>query len=196
MSTDSPATESEASDTGKRKDMKWYVVNTHSGYENKAKIALQERIDAAGLEDHFGEILIPVETVIESRRGEKRTTTRKFFPGYMLVQMKLTDQVWHLIKSTPKVTGFVGGGSNPPAMPEHEIQRILSQMQESEEQPDLVQTLEEGDNVRVNEGPFSNFTGVVEQVDVDKSRVRVLVSIFGRVVPVELEFGQVEKVSG
>lgn len=176
-------------------NMKWYVVNTHSGYENKAKIALQERIEASGLQDLFGDVLIPVETVIENKRGEKRTSTRKFFPGYMLVQMALTDETWHLVKSTPKVTGFVGGGKMPPAMPDHEIQRILGQMQESEEKPDLLQTIEEGDNVRVNEGPFSNFTGVVEQVDRDKARIRVLVSIFGRVVPVELEFGQVEKVT-
>src|SRR5690606_702198 len=110
------------------------------------------------LQDHFGEILIPVETVIENKKGEKRTSTRKFFPGYMLVEMALTDHTWHLIKSTPKITGFVGGGQTPPPMPEHEVQRILGQMKDSEEKPDLVQTIEEGDNVRVNDGPFSNFT--------------------------------------
>lgn len=176
-------------------EMKWYVVNAHSGYENKAKIALEERIESAGLNEQFGEILIPVETVMETKKGEKRTSTRKFFPGYMLVQMNLTDETWHIVKSTPKVTGFVGGGLKPPAMPEVEVHRILSQMRDSEEKPDLLQSIEEGDNVRVNDGPFSNFTGLVEQVDRDKGRVRVLVSIFGRVVPVELEFAQVEKVT-
>ncbi len=175
--------------------MKWYIVNAHSGFENKAKIALQERIEASTLKDFFGDILIPVETVIESKKGEKRTTTRKFFPGYLLVQMELTNETWHLVKSTPKITGFVGGGTTPPAMPDAEVQRILGQMKESIDKPDLLQSIEEGDNVRVTDGPFSNFTGSIEQVDRDKGRVRVLVSIFGRVVPVELEFGQVEKVS-
>ena len=175
--------------------MKWYIVNAHSGYENKAKIALEERIAASDLQDHFGQILIPVETVIENRKGEKRTSTRKFYPGYLLVQMTLTNETWHMVKATPKVTGFVGGGSKPPAMSEAEVARILGQMKASEEKPDLLQSLDEGDNVRVTDGPFSNFTGNVEQVDRDKGRIRVLVSIFGRVVPVELEFGQVEKVT-
>lgn len=175
--------------------MKWYIVNTHSGFESKAKLALEERVRNAGQQEHFGEILIPVETVVESKKGEKRTSTRKFFPGYMLVQMNLTNETWHLVKGTTRVTGFVGGSSNPPAMPEAEVARIRGQMKDSSEKPDLLQSIEEGDNVRVNDGPFSNFTGMVEQVDRDKGRVRVLVSIFGRVVPVELEFAQVEKVS-
>lgn len=176
-------------------EMKWYVVNTHSGYESKAKIALEERIAAAGAEDLFGEILIPVETVIENKKGERKTSTRKFFPGYIMVKMVLTDQTWHVVKSAPKISGFVGGGRTPPAMPEREVRRIVEQIKESEEKPDLLQTLEEGDNVRVTDGPFSNFNGVVERVDRDKGRIRVLVSIFGRVVPVELEFGQVERVT-
>lgn len=176
-------------------EMKWYIVNTHSGYENKAKIALQERIAAAGVEDLFEEILIPVETVIENKKGERKTSTRKFFPGYIMVKMLLTDRTWHVVKSAPKISGFVGGGRNPPAMPEREVRRIVEQIKESEEKPDLLQTLDEGDNVRVTDGPFSNFNGVVERVDRDKGRIRVLVSIFGRVVPVELEFGQVERVT-
>lgn len=174
---------------------KWYIVNTHSGFESKAKLALEERIRTAHVEEHFGEILIPVETVIENKKGEKRTATRKFFPGYLLVQMNLTNETWHLVKATPRVTGFVGGSANPPAMPDAEVQRIRAQMLDSSEKPDLLQSIEQGDTVRVSDGPFSNFTGMVEQVDRDKSRIRVLVSIFGRVVPVELEFGQVEKVS-
>ncbi len=177
-------------------EKKWYVVNTHSGYESKAKIALEERITSAGYQEHFGEILIPMETVIENKKGVKKTSTRKFFPGYMLVEMNLTDHTWHVVNSTPKVTGFVGGGLKPPPVPPHEVARIVSQMKDSEEKPDLLQSIEEGDNVRVTDGPFSNFTGTVEQVDRDKSRIRVLVSIFGRVVPVELEFVQVEKVTG
>ena len=178
-------------------NMKWYVVNTHSGYEAKARDALLKRAEQQGMADRFGRVLVPVETVVENRKGgERKTTTRKFFPGYILVQMELTDHTWHVVKDTPKVSGFVGGSKTPPAMPRHEIERIMKQMEQSEEKPGVVQKLNEGDNVRVTDGPFSNFNGVVEQVDQDKGRLRVLVSIFGRVVPVELEFEQVERVTG
>jgi len=179
-------------------EKKWYVVNTHSGYENKAKNAMEKRIAQLGMEEKFGEVLVPVETVLENKKlksGEQKTSTKKFFPGYILVEMILDDYSWHLVTGTPKVSGFVGGGKRPPAMPQKEIDRIKSQMEQSKETPDLVQALSQGDNVQVTDGPFSNFNGVVEEVDQDRKRIRVLVSIFGRVVPVELEFSQVERVT-
>lgn len=174
--------------------LKWYVVNTHSGFEKKAKEALLARAAAMGMGDKFGKILVPEETV---KTGQKKTT-RKFFPGYILVQMELTDHTWHVVKDTPKVSGFVGNGQKPVPMRPDEVQAILDSMDKSEAKPHERQTVAEGDQVRVTDGPFSNFNGVVEQVDSDKERqrIRVLVSIFGRVVPVELELKQVERVSG
>jgi transcriptional antiterminator NusG len=171
---------------------KWYVVNTHSGFENKAREALLARARLMGMEDKFGEVLVPVETI---KSGQKKTT-RKFFPGYILVEMHLTDHTWHVVKDTPKVSGFVGNGQKPLPMPPAEIDAIRNSMVKSETKPNERQALAEGDQVRVTDGPFSNFNGVVEQVDPDKGRLRVLVSIFGRVVPVELESKQVERVSG
>ena len=178
----------------KNNDLKWYIVNTHSGYENKAKIALMERIKAAKCEHEFGEILVPMETVVDTKKGEKKTSTRKFFPGYMLVQMNLTTETWHIIKATPKISGFVGSGTNPPAMSEKEVEKIRKSMNTTLEKTDVTKDLDVGNTVRVLEGPFINFTGTVEQVDREKSRLCVLVSILGRVVFVELEFVQVEKV--
>ena len=176
--------------------MKWYIVNTHSGCENRAKLSLEERIKSSNLKDKFGEVLVPVETTIESRKGgEKRQTTRKFFPGYMLVQMELTDETWHLVKGTAKVSGFVGGTTEPPAMSEAEVKRIIGKMNKSVEKPEAIANLELRDTVRVLDGPFVNFSGTVESLDRDKSRLCVLVSILGRVVPVELDFSQVEKVN-
>jgi len=175
--------------------MRWYIVNTHSGCENRAKLALEERIRTSHLQDKFGEVLVPVETTVENRRGTRRQTTRKFFPGYMIVQMELTDETWHLVKGTPKVSGFVGGATNPPSMSDAEVERIIGDMKTGVEKPDLLGTLDLKDTVRVLDGPFVNFTGSVESIDREKSRLCVLVSILGRVVPVELDFSQVERVN-
>lgn len=174
-------------------EMKWYVVHTHTGSEQKAKLALKEKIRQAKLEEQFGEILIPSENVIELVRGEKRTTSRKFFPGYMLVKMILNDLTWHLVKGTPKITGFIGNALNPPSVPEEEVLRVTNQMTEGTLKPRPKVQFEAGENVRVVDGPFVNFSGVVEEVNAEKGKLRVLVSIFGRSTPVELDFVQVEK---
>ncbi len=173
--------------------MKWYGVHTYSGYENKVKANLEERIRALGAEEMFGAVLIPSETVVELKKGERRTSTRKFFPGYILVQMELNDESWHVVKDTPKVTGFVGGGTNPPAIPDAEVNKITARMEEGVERPKPKVEFEVGETVRVVDGPFLNFTGVVEDVKPEKAKLKVMVSIFGRVTPVELEFIQVEK---
>jgi transcriptional antiterminator NusG len=175
--------------------MKWYGVHTYSGYENKVKLNLEERIRALGVEDCFGEILIPSETVVELKKGERKTSTRKFFPGYILVQMELNDETWHVVKDTPKVTGFVGGGTVPAAIPDEDVIKITARMEEDVERPKPKVAFEVGETVRVVDGPFLNFTGVVEDVKPDKGKLKVMVSIFGRVTPVELEFIQVEKTS-
>ena len=176
--------------------MKWYIVNTASGCENRAKLSLEERIRNSNLKDKFGEVLVPVETTIETKKnGEKRHSTRKFFPGYMLVQMELTDETWHLVKGTAKISGFVGGGTNESSsMSEDDVARIIGKMKTSVEKPDLSSALEIKDTVRILNGSFVNFTGTVESIDREKSRACVAVSILGRVVPVELEFSEVEKV--
>lgn len=171
----------------------WYVVHTHSGYEQKAKTALEERIRSLHMEQYFGEILVPAENVVEMVKGTKRTTTRKFFPGYVLIQMELNNETWHVVKNTPKVTGFVGYTKTPMPIPEHEVLRITNQMTEGAAKPKPVVSFEKGESVRVIDGPFSNFNGVVEEWDENKSKLRVLVSIFGRSTPVELDYGQVEK---
>ncbi len=175
--------------------MKWYGVHTYSGYENKVKLSLEERIRSLGYEDQFDEILIPSETVVEMRKGERRTSLRKFFPGYILVKMELNDETWHVVTGTSKVTGFVGGGQNPPAIPEFEVKKITDRMVEGVEKPKPKVLFDVGETVRVVDGPFLNFTGVVEDVRPDRGTLKVMVSIFGRVTPVELEFIQVEKTS-
>lgn len=172
---------------------KWYVVHTYSGYENKAKQSLEERVKNAGLDALFGEILIPTEQVVDVVKGTKRTTKRKFFPGYILINMVLNDNTWHVVKNTPKITGFVGNATKPPAIPEREVTRLTTQITEGTLKPTPRVLFNEGDNVRVNEGPFANFNGTVEDVKLEKRKVRVLVSIFGRSTPVELDFEQVEK---
>jgi transcriptional antiterminator NusG len=172
--------------------MKWYVIQAYSGFENKVKLSLLERIKQAGMEDQFGEILIPKENVQESRNGRKRLSARNFYPGYIFVQMNLSDQTWHLIKDTPKVSGFVGG-RHPTAVPEPEIDTIAKQVQEGTAKPKPRVVFEQGDHVRVIDGAFANFTGTIEEVNPDKQKVRVLVSIFGRATPVELDYTQVEK---
>lgn len=176
-----------------KKPMNWYVVHTYSGYENKAKQALEERIKREGLGDHFGAILIPTEEVVEMRRGKRRTSKRKFFPGYMLVEMAMSEETWYLVKSTPKITGFVGNSTRPPPVPAHEVKRITNQMVQGAERLTPKIVFEKGDSVRVVDGPFANFNGVIDEVESDKGKLRVLVSIFGRATPVEMEFVQVEK---
>ena len=172
--------------------LKWYGVHTYSGFENKVRLSLVERIKNLGLEESFGEVLIPSETVMELKKGEKKTSSRKFFPGYILVNMELNDETWHTVKETSKVTGFVGG-NNPVAIPEEEILKITRRMEEGAEKPRPKVQFEVGETVRVIDGPFLNFSGVVEDVKPDKAKLRVMVSIFGRATPVELEFMQVEK---
>ena len=174
--------------------MRWYVVHAYSGYEKKVAAALQERIELHKMQDRFGEVLVPTEEVIEMRGGQKRRSERKFFPGYVLVQMELADETWHLVKETPRVMGFIGGTSDKPApITEQEANSILNRVQEGVERPRPKVLFEPGEVVRINEGPFNDFNGVVEEVDYEKSRLRVEVSIFGRSTPVDLEFSQVEK---
>lgn len=171
----------------------WYVVHTYSGYEQKAKIALEERVKSLHLDPLFEEVLVPSENVVEIRKGQKKTTTRKFFPGYILVKMDLNDKTWHVVKDTPKITGFVGSTTNPPTIPEEEVRRLTQQIDEGHMKPKMKVVFEKGDSVRVIDGPFNTFNGIVDEVNADKGRLKVLVSIFGRSTPVELEFTQVEK---
>jgi transcriptional antiterminator NusG len=175
--------------------MRWYVVHTYSGFENKAKKSLEDKIKLEGLATQFGEILIPMEQVVEMVKGEKKTSKRKFFPGYILVQMLMNDRTWHLVKNTPKVTGFVGAAANeqPPPISDAEVTRLTTQISEGTLKPKPRVQFAEGDTVRVIDGPFANFNGAVEEVNPEKGRVKVLVSIFGRATPVELDFMQVEK---
>ncbi|WP_341675983.1 transcription termination/antitermination protein NusG [Niveibacterium sp. SC-1] len=174
---------------------RWYVVHAYSGFEKSVQRALVERITRAGMQDKFGQILVPVEEVMEMRNGQKVTTERKFFPGYVLVEMDMDDESWHLVKSTPKVTGFIGGTANKPTpISAKEVDKILQQVQEGVEKPKPKVLFEVGELVRVKEGPFTDFNGSVESVNYEKSRLHVSVTIFGRATPVELEFGQVEKV--
>ena len=174
--------------------MRWYVVHAYSGFEKSVQRALEERIARQGMQDLFGRVLVPVEEVVELKLGQKSISERKFFPGYVLVEMEMNDESWHLVKSTPKVTGFVGGSANKPTpITEKEVEKIMQQMQDGVEKPRPKVLFEPGEMVRVTDGPFNDFNGVVEEVNYEKSRVRVAVLIFGRSTPVELEFGQVEK---
>lgn len=171
---------------------KWYGIHTYSGFENKVRLNLSERIKNEGMENYFDEILIPSETVVELKKGEKRTSSRKFFPGYILVKMELNDETWHIVKETSKVTGFVGGNT-PFPIPDDEVCKITRRMEEGAEKPRPKVLFEVGETVRVIDGPFLNFSGIVEDVKPDKGKLRVTVTIFGRATPVELEFMQVEK---
>lgn len=174
---------------------KWYIVHTYSGFENKVRESLKERVKTHGLEEYFGNIIVPMEKVVEMVKGQRRESTRKFYPGYILVEMEMNDQTWHLVKNTAKVTGFVGGTeTNPTPITDEEAERIMAQMAEGAKQPRPKYSFREGDEVRVIDGPFNNFNGTVEEVHPDKGKLRVLISIFGRATPVELEFVQVSKI--
>lgn len=173
---------------------RWYVVHAYSGFENQVKRSLQEHVRRAGMEDAFGEILVPTEEVVEMKAGQKRRSERKFFPGYVLVQMDMSDETWHLVKGVPRVMGFIGvSGTKPTPISDREAEQILGRMREGAEKPRPKVLFEVGEVVRVTDGPFTDFNGVVEEVNYEKSRLRVAVLIFGRSTPVELEFGQVEK---
>ena len=174
---------------------KWYIVHAYSNFEKKVAESIREQAKVQGLEENFSDILVPTEDVVEIRRGRKVNSERKFFPGYVLVKMEMTDEAYHLIKNTPKVTGFLGSGNKPMPVSEKEVQRIVGAIEEGVERPKPTITFETGEQVRVTDGPFASFNGSVEDVDEDRARLKVTVSIFGRATPVELEYSQVEKVS-
>ena len=173
--------------------IRWYVIHVYSGFEKKVAESIREQARQKGMEESFEEVLVPTEEVVEMRRGQRVNAERKFFPGYVLTKMDLTDETWHLVKNTPKVTGFLGGRGKPSPISEAEAQRIMHQVQEGVERPKPSITFEIGEQVRVSDGPFTSFNGMVEEVDEERSRVKVAVSIFGRATPVELEYTQVEK---
>ena len=175
-------------------ELKWYIVHTYSGFENKVKASLEERIKTLGQESFFGKILVPTEKVVELKKGLKKTSSRKFYPGYIMVQMVLNEETWHTVRNTAKVTGFVGGGTMPSPVPDDEAERIIRQMEEGISKPKPKYQFEQGDQVRVIDGPFNNFQGIVDEVKPDKEKLRVLITIFGRATPVELDFIQVNKI--
>jgi transcription termination/antitermination protein NusG len=174
-------------------DAHWYVVHVYSGFERKVALSIEEQAKQAGMSDRIQQVMVPTEEVVEARRGAKVTVERKFFPGYVLVNMVMTDETWHLVKNTPKVTGFLGGRGRPAPISEAEAMRIMHQVQEGIERPKPSVVFEIGEQVRVSDGPFTSFSGFVEEVDEERSRLKVAVSIFGRSTPVELEYAQVEK---
>lgn len=175
--------------------LEWYVVHAYSGFEMKAKQALEERVRMNKMERYFGEVHVPQETVVELVKGQKKTSNRKFFPGYILVQMVLNQDSWHLVKETPKITGFVGDATDPAPMTEEEVKRVLNQVEEGAASPRSKMSFEQGETVKVIDGPFTDFNGTIEEVKPEKGKVKVLISIFGRATPVELDFMQVEKSS-
>ena len=171
----------------------WYIVHTYSGFEKKVAESLQQRVQAYGLQMEIGEVLIPTEDVVEMRGGRKVVTPKRFFPGYILVEMNMTDHAWHVVKNTPKVTGFVGAGAKPTPLTKDEVEQILTQVRTAAEKPKPKYTFDKGDDVRINEGPFAGFNGKVDEVNHEKNTLKVMVTIFGRSTPVELDFLQVEK---
>jgi transcriptional antiterminator NusG len=171
----------------------WFIVHTYSGFEERVKENLQQRIDALGMREKFGEVKIPTETVVEMKAGKKKEMQRKFFPGYILVEMEMSDDAWHLVKNTPKVTGFVGTGKKPTPLTQEEVDQILNQVVTTKEKPKPKHVYEHGEHVRITDGPFTNFTGVVEEVNLDRNTLKVMVTIFGRSTPVELDFLQVTR---
>jgi transcriptional antiterminator NusG len=171
----------------------WYIVHTYSGFEDRVKESLEQRIEALAMTGFFGEVRIPTETVVEMKGGKKREVQRKFFPGYILVEMDMSDDAWHLVKNTPKVTGFVGTGKKPTPLTQDEVDSILNQVVSTQEKPKPKHVYEHGESVRIIDGPFTNFTGVVEEVNLDRNTLKVMVTIFGRSTPVELDFLQVTR---
>jgi len=195
MQTDASGVAKPSTISGSQNQKRWYVVHAYSGMEKSVQRALVERIERAGMQEKFGQILVPTEEVIEVKNGHKTVTERRFFPGYVLVEMEMTDETWHLVKNTAKVTGFIGGKSNKPTpISSSEVEKIMRQMQDGVEKPRPKVLYEVGELVRIKEGPFTDFNGNIEEVSYEKSRVRVSVTIFGRATPVELEFGQIEKI--
>lgn len=183
--------EGEASE--ERPDLRWYVVHTYSGFENQVKNALEQRIVRLGLEDHIDQVFVPMEATVENRKGKPVQVSKKFFPGYILVKMRMSDESWLLVKNTPKVTGFVGHGRKPPPLTEDEVARIFQTVETGvTTKPKVTSSFKVGDKVKVNEGPFAGFVGEVDEVNAERSKLKVMVSIFGRQTPVELEFSQVE----
>jgi transcriptional antiterminator NusG len=174
--------------------MQWYVIHAYSGYERKVKLNLEEQFEHSDCKEQLGEIIVPTEDVVEVRKGKKKISSRKFFPGYILIHCEMTQDIWYLIKNTPKVTGFLGGGGAPVPLSEAEVKVILDQIKGESARPKPKFSFEKGENVRVIDGPFLNFNGVVDEVNPDKGKVKVMVSIFGRATPVELEFPQIERV--
>jgi transcription termination/antitermination protein NusG len=174
-------------------EARWYVIHVYSGFERKVAQSIEEQVKLTGMSDRIEQVLVPIEEVVEVRRGAKVSAERKFFPGYVLVKMAMTDETWHLVKNTPKVTGFLGGRGRPTPISEAEAMRIMHQVQEGIERPKPSVTFEVGEQVRVSDGPFTSFSGLVEEVDEARARLKVAVSIFGRSTPVELEYSQVEK---
>ncbi|MFN7943718.1 MAG: transcription termination/antitermination protein NusG [Thermoanaerobaculia bacterium] len=182
----------DAVETGKA-PRAWYIIHTYSGFEERVKETLRQRADALGMGGAIGDIRIPMETIVELKGGKKRETQRKFFPGYILVEMEMTDEAWHVVKSTPKVTGFVGTGKKPTPLSQEEVNQILEQVVSAKEKPKPKYVFEKGEPVKIIDGPFNNFTGVIEEVNLDRNTVKVMVTIFGRHTPVELDFLQVQK---
>jgi transcription termination/antitermination protein NusG len=172
----------------------WYVIHTYSGHENKVKVSLEERLGAAGFQELVGQILVPTEDVVEMKGGKRRVSSRKFFPGYLLIEMEMSDEVWYVINNTPRVTGFLGGVKTPTPLSEEEVDQILEHMRGETTEPKPKVSFDLGENVRVIDGPFTNFTGVIKEVNPERGKLKVMVSIFGRATPVELEFLQVERV--
>jgi transcriptional antiterminator NusG len=189
-----PATTPETAETGQNPRMKWYIIHAYSGFERKVRESLESRIRAFGLQDRMGRVLIPTETVTEIRNNKKYTRESMFYPGYVLIEMDMDDEVWHMVKSTPRVTGFVGTGQQPTPLSDDEVKQIVYRVADSKEKPKLKIKYEKNETVRITEGPFATFTGVVDEVNEDRETLKVMVTIFGRSTPVELEFGQVEKV--
>ncbi len=190
------ATDDNANDGGaepKKSAMKWYIVHTYSGFEDRVKETLRQRAEALDMGEAFSEIHIPTETIVEYRGGKKKETQRKFFPGYILVEMVMSDAAWHVVKNTPKVTGFVGSGKKPTPLTQEEVEQILEQVVSSSEKPKPKYIFDRGEPVKIIDGPFNNFTGVVEDVNLDRNTLKVRVTIFGRATPVELDFSQVQK---